>query len=323
MGRGAIEDGKLNESVVMLDGDAYNLVGIVTAPARQPPGASRPAVVFLNAGFLHRVGPNRLYVRLARALATMGHLTLRFDFSGIGDSPARRDRLSSNQAYLQETLRAMDHVERQFGIGRFIMFGLCSGADVAFIAALRDPRVAAAILINPSVGGNPASAEASPGTLQGEVRSSTQMRYYRKKIGQWRSWMRLLTFKSDYRVAWRTLRDTSMRALRKPNRPRTSLQSAAFAPLRTLLSRDVQLLGIYSEGSETLDLLRLSFGANTQHLAKEFPNLRIEEIKDVDHVFTPLWAQDVLATTVQSWVSSLKPPPERDAPESSPIRSQI
>ena len=53
-------------------------ISAVTAP---------PTVVLLNAGIVHRVGPNRMHVLLARALAAAGIPSLRFDMSGIGDSP--------------------------------------------------------------------------------------------------------------------------------------------------------------------------------------------------------------------------------------------
>ena len=59
-------------------------VGIVTEPAAKHTSPSLPAVVILNSGVIHRVGPNRIYVALARDLAALGFPVLRFDLSGIG-----------------------------------------------------------------------------------------------------------------------------------------------------------------------------------------------------------------------------------------------
>ena len=42
----------------------------------------------MNAGSIHRVGPNRSFVRMARRFADLGYPVLRMDLSGIGDSPA-------------------------------------------------------------------------------------------------------------------------------------------------------------------------------------------------------------------------------------------
>jgi hypothetical protein len=50
---------------------AQSLVGVLTK-ADEESDTSRPTVVFLNAGMVHRVGPNRLHVRLARGRAPRG-----------------------------------------------------------------------------------------------------------------------------------------------------------------------------------------------------------------------------------------------------------
>ncbi len=75
---------KFIERPVLL-GAHRSLVGIETspvAPERQP----KPALVILNTGIMHRIGHHRMFVSISRRLAQEGHATLRFDFSGIGDS---------------------------------------------------------------------------------------------------------------------------------------------------------------------------------------------------------------------------------------------
>jgi len=67
----------------VLFGKTKSLVGIITEPTPVFSGNDFPAFVFLNSGFLHRVGPHRLYVKAARKLAEEGFFVLRFDFSGI------------------------------------------------------------------------------------------------------------------------------------------------------------------------------------------------------------------------------------------------
>lgn len=51
-------------------GDEGHLVAVATQPAN---AADVPGVILLNAGVLHRVGPHRLHVHLARRLAAAGH----------------------------------------------------------------------------------------------------------------------------------------------------------------------------------------------------------------------------------------------------------
>src|SRR5688572_9512999 len=68
------------------------LVGILSHPAggrARTPHA--PAVIVLNAGVLHRVGPHRLHVSLTRRLAVQGFASVRLDLGGIGDSVATSD----------------------------------------------------------------------------------------------------------------------------------------------------------------------------------------------------------------------------------------
>jgi pimeloyl-ACP methyl ester carboxylesterase len=125
----------------MVFGRSAKMAGILCQPTE--PGNGLPGVVFLNSGILHRVGANRLYVKIARALAERGFSSLRFDFSGVGDSEARKDALRFEQSSVIEAREAMDQLGTVAGVDRFILAGLCSGADVGFWTALEDDRVAA------------------------------------------------------------------------------------------------------------------------------------------------------------------------------------
>src|SRR5689334_6718959 len=135
----------MKERAVLVQNDPA-LVGIVTE-AETP--TSGPGVVILNAGVVHRVGPNRLHVRLGRALAAIGFPVLRFDLSGIGDSDVRRDHLSFVDSAPLETREAMSYLTRTAGVQQFVVAGICSGAGTAFRVAASDPRVAGVILIEP------------------------------------------------------------------------------------------------------------------------------------------------------------------------------
>src|SRR5438045_1954876 len=91
----------------VLFGEFRSLVGIVTEPTTQHPHLARQAVILLNPGIVHRVGPGRIYVKIARALAKMGFVILRFDLSGIGDSAVRHDNLRFEKSAGRETHEAM------------------------------------------------------------------------------------------------------------------------------------------------------------------------------------------------------------------------
>jgi pimeloyl-ACP methyl ester carboxylesterase len=131
-------------------GREHHLVGISTRPVGGADPAL-PTVVFLNSGIIHRIGPNRLYVRLARALAREGGLVYRYDFSGIGDSgnPSYAGGAHRSEVELREVVNAMDWIRDQEGADRFVLVGLCSGGDNAFLGIERDGRVIGAVLLDP------------------------------------------------------------------------------------------------------------------------------------------------------------------------------
>ena len=105
-------------------------------------------VLMWNVGPLHRVGPHRMNVELARQLATVGVSSLRFDLSGLGDRvPARSGALTRDRA-VADVREAMDYLAQRCGATRFVLVGHCSSADNAHRAAVVDTRVQGAVLID-------------------------------------------------------------------------------------------------------------------------------------------------------------------------------
>ncbi len=115
------------------------LTGIITQP--HDFDASKPAVLILNSGLMHHIGTCRLSVKLARKIAEAGFLAIRFDFSGLGDSAARRATSSFKESYQQEVKEVMNYLQETKGIKSFISYGLCSGADASYEIAKTDSRV--------------------------------------------------------------------------------------------------------------------------------------------------------------------------------------
>ena len=120
-------------------GKSESLIGIISDPVVAH--RNGPAIIILNSGLLPRVGPNRLHVKIARELASVGFVVLRFDLSGIGDSKVRSDNLPFEKSSKKETQEAMDFLTSVRGVQEFILMGICSGADIAFQVACVDSRV--------------------------------------------------------------------------------------------------------------------------------------------------------------------------------------
>jgi pimeloyl-ACP methyl ester carboxylesterase len=130
-------------------GQGGRLLGILTLPSMPPRNAQElPVFVFLSAGLLHRVGPYRLHVRLARELAKMGFSSLRVDLAGIGDSPPRPG-LTNQQSVAADFAEILSVLESRLGRLPLVLAGLCSGANNALRLTRNEPRVVGMVLLDP------------------------------------------------------------------------------------------------------------------------------------------------------------------------------
>jgi hypothetical protein len=282
----------------LLFGEDKSLVGVVSGGE----GVSAPAstgVVLLNAGILHRVGPNRLHVRLARRLAASGMPAMRFDFSGLGDSRPYRSALPFAQRVLDDVRHAMDALAAQRGCARFLLVGICSGADAALRAAVRDERVAGTALIEPY-------------TVK---RPGFTLFAYRRKLLSPRAWGRLLVGRSELWSAVREARTAPPAAADPPPSPATPSELPADpAPvdqllpgpdelrvqLRALVSRPTSVCLVYSEMSPAYFNYRTLL-AREMKPALRSGQARLEVLRNTDHVFTPVAVQDRLIELLTAW----------------------
>ncbi len=128
------------------------LSGVLVEPLQRPRHGLR--VILLNAGAVRRIGPSRMWVECARRWAASGLTTLRLDVKGIGDAdgdttPYMTDAGLYVPELVPQVLSAIDFMQARGDGERFILGGLCAGAYWAFHGALRDPRVTAALMVNP------------------------------------------------------------------------------------------------------------------------------------------------------------------------------
>ena len=110
--------------------------------------------VFLNAGGVRRIGPNRMWVEAARRWAARGVPSLRLDAIGIGESdgaptPYAQDGRLYQPEFVPDVIDALDELQRRGVAERFLLIGLCAGAYWSLYAGIEDPRVAGMALLNP------------------------------------------------------------------------------------------------------------------------------------------------------------------------------
>ena len=265
----------------LLFGKTRSLVGIITDPQAAKRSQNLPGVIFLNAGIIHRVGFNRIYVKMARDLAAMGFVGFRFDFSGIGDSSVRGDNLSVEKRWVSETQEAMNCLSAARGIARFVLIGSCSGAYASLKTAYCDPRVMGTVLIN----------------LQGE--KALARYYWRLTLSNPKIWLRTISGKARYRGFMRMV-NNQLRSLFSRKREDASTADTIASDLRLLAKRGINVLLVHCEWDQGLDYFRAALGDDIHELSAS-GKLCIETIPGMSHEFHLLWGQEHLLQTVHTW----------------------
>jgi dienelactone hydrolase len=279
----------VSESVVRF-GDADQLVGILSQP--EQPRAGAPVVVILNAGVLHRVGPHRLHVVLARRLAATGVTCLRLDLGGIGDSTNSSDATTFRESAVNDTRLVLRTLVDRIGATRFVIFGVCAGADNAIATALVDDRVAGIVVVDPH------TYPSKRGRLRSlytklSARSPRESVRWIAKVAERRA-----------RAAIDRLRALRDRAEAPEEEGRTAPPLSQFrSELGTLVSRGVKILAIYSG----------IHGASYNHpyqLFELFPELRrkVETayFENANHTFTELDEQAEMIALVSDWMARFR-----------------
>ncbi|MDE2150254.1 MAG: alpha/beta hydrolase [Gammaproteobacteria bacterium] len=126
-------------------GPQRSLIGTLTLP-EQAISPAQCGLVLFNAGVVHRVGPHRINVKLARRMAQHGMPTIRFDLHGIGDSARPAGAAEYRRQVTDDLSQAMNLLQRSAGVQRFAVLGFCSGAMPVYWAAQADARIRTLIL---------------------------------------------------------------------------------------------------------------------------------------------------------------------------------
>jgi pimeloyl-ACP methyl ester carboxylesterase len=287
----------------VLFGKTASLVGVMTDPPDTIRGESLPGIVLLNAGLVHRVGPQRLYVKIARSLAAMGFVVLRFDFSGIGDSDVRTDTLPFDESAISETREAMHYLHTASRCERFILMGICSGAKVSLQTACDDPRVVGVVLINPR-----GHLHDVDDAVSVSIRNRTLARHYWRIMAsssfRAKNWLKFITGKFEARDLVKVARGFQLGRLLLPQRRALPGVEKATADMRALAARGVYLLQVHSEGDKGLDYLHVVLSEEEIDELHACDKIRIETIDEADHTFNMLWSQQRLLQIIQRWLQT-------------------
>jgi alpha-beta hydrolase superfamily lysophospholipase len=297
----------VRESAVGLDAD-HSLFGILCEP---PERRGDTAILMLNVGGNHHIGPHRMYVKAARALAAAGYSSLRFDLAGIGDSHMQPGT-SVDGTYFRHSMpsvsAAIDLLAHR-GCKRFYLLGICSGAYVAFQSAQLDARVAGQILMNPRF----LEWEATPrDSWQASMRRHYKsIGYYRRALLQSHVYQRLLRREVDvagvaHRVATMLIARVS-RAVSALLR-RDGGDGGVLPGFCRLSARGCDTLMIMSAQDDALDYVEFHLGHRGARLNGD-SNFRMVLMEHSDHTFSTHASQRMVIDIVQDHLDRQKHQP--------------
>lgn len=289
----SVDGTAVRETIVRPREGSTELFGILARPAAA--SASGLGVVMLNSGSVHHIGPNRLWVTLARSWAAAGATVLRVDVAGIGDSPARSGA-AENVVYsshaVDDARLAIDHLRSVVGRdGRLVAMGLCSGAYHAFKSAVRGLDVDVAVMVDPLT----FFWKEGMSLHEGQIHENDQVEMvsrYKRKWQDKETWARLFRGELDLPTITKAValraRNVSLHVLRDVGRTvGVPLEDDLASELLRVASRGVPMHFVFAAGHTGLLLLRQQGGRTVEKLLAS-GKLHLDIVDGGDHTFTRL-----------------------------------
>lgn len=265
------------------------LSAIVSRPDSQAPTGT--VLLLLNAGATRRIGPSRVYVDVARASAALGHVAVRVDLSGLGDSDeiaGAKPNVVYSPTSVDEVLEIVQQVSAWPGTTRCVVVGLCSGAYHGFKAAVRGARVARVIAINPlTFFWTEGLSDDQPLRPHQVLADLTR---YRSSMISMESWRKLVRGNVDMgrllRVLMAATRRRATRSLHGiARRLGIRLHEDLARELSEVAGRGVVATFVFADNEPGLGLLLEQGGTMVSRLQRR-SLIEIQTIEGSDHVFT-------------------------------------
>lgn len=274
-------------------GKSANLAGILHVSKKAEASTANPAVVILNAGLIHKVGPNRIFVEMARQLSDIGLNVMRFDFSGIGDSSKRDDAESFEKAAENEVSEAFNYIQQKLGNKKYILIGLCSGAIASLNIGAKDNRVIAAVIINIP----------PPDTYVGKEMSSASF-YFENALFSANSWKKMVLGKSEYRKIASAIKFAVLLKLKKLfniNIERNHGGIELKKKIRNFIEGKKKILFISTDEEVGAEYIFRVAKKEIRQLRKN-KLLNVSYFHGSDHLFTLVKHQTLLQKEIINWV---------------------
>lgn len=275
---------------VLTFGKNGELTGVLSEPDTTNKTAPY-SILFLNAGFLHRVGFNRFNTDSSRTLAEKGMFCLRFDLHGLGDSAHYSGRQSYDDVALSDINEAVTELLKKSNTPQCVLVGLCSGADYAHSAAVRDRRIKGIVFID---------GYAYP-TLGFYLRDYGPAFFSLTKIYKYAN--RLLSGglkrKGPEKQVSQNLKEAEVYEREFP--PKTKI----VGEIRELVKRGTHLYYIYSGGVPIYYNHKGQFRAMFRFVNFK-SQVRSEYIREADHTYTVIETREKLLKLIIEWIQNVQ-----------------
>lgn len=258
------------QAVVIQDDLPTPMLGVLHIPDERCSGTG---VVIVNGGAQYRAGAHRLFVHLARHLATSGHAVLRFDLPGQGDSPGEPTSFENTAAHLEAAIDCLHQKVPQ--LGQTALLGLCDGASASllYLDSKSDPRITHLLLFNPWVHSPQSEAQA-------QVRH-----YYRQRLLMPEFWKRLLSGKIGAATIIELLKKLLLsRQTRAPGEP-SAFQDRMARAWRSFCGSTLVVLSPQDKTAQ--EFIEVSQHAAAWQGWNQDPRVRVMRLPDADHTFSP------------------------------------
>ncbi len=302
-------DGLVEETARYTPGDGGLLFSIETRPVGRAPNSTW--MVLLTGRAVRHIGPNRIWVRIARELAAKGFASLRLDGRSVGDSDGAGNGLMPNEEYYQEHI--YDDVEKVMGIAvaqgakKFLMTGICSGATASYQIAWRRSDVGAIVLLNllqlrhdPEDDDRAVVQQAVKFGLRKEL--WTNLDNYRRlfKVGL-SPQMRKVIFSSA--VLLSPLRKLVSLVKSKVQRGDPDYVVKGF---NELAQKPVEIDVFLSQGDLSVNFLERHFGPDLAKLGRD--RIRVHRVHHTDHTIRSLFAQEQFFEVLRAALARIAEP---------------
>ncbi len=306
------------EPITFKNNNEKTLFGMLHLPDNADP---KYAIIISSPGIKSRVAPHRLYVKMASLFADMGYNVLRFDPEGLGDSEGEIIEQETADVYgsievgrlIDDTITAMDWMEGNGYAEKFILTGLCGGAITGLLTGAVDQRITSIIGLGlPAI---LASAKVDKLKYITDGQLTGMRKKYFEKIFKLKSWARLLTFKSDYRLLAKAVLRPLISKIKKPDvKPTTEsnkkpLQSVDtnlnpyFPKAMASMGSTRKLLLIFSGSDRLYHEFREKYMVPYEmEFAEIKANVQIEIIPDANHILSYIEWQDTMNEIIDAWM---------------------